>query len=347
MTGRLAIVATIIALLVSLSAPRPLHSQSSPWAPLSTGVTARLRGLSAVSPRVVWASGSGGTVIRTDDGGATWTRSTIPGAEALDFRDIDAVDERTAYVLSIGDGDASRIYKTADAGRTWTLQFRNTDKLAFYDAMAFRDARHGFAFSDSVGGRLVIIRTDDGGAHWNRIEEGLPPALENEGAFAASGSNIAISGDHIWIATSRSRVLMSSDNGRTWRARNTPVPDGPSAGLFSIGFASRERGIVVGGDYKAEAAAADNAAVTIDGGRTWTVVRGLGGFRSAVGYVPASSGAREGVIAVGPNGADYSSDGGRTWSPLGGPGFHTLSVARGTRVVWAAGEKGSVAKAAF
>ena len=252
---------------------------------MSTGVTARLRGLSAVSPRVVWASGTGGTVIRTEDGGATWTRSTIPETDKLDFRDIDAVNERTAYVLSIGDGDASRIYKTTDAGRTWALQFRNADKQAFYDAMAFRDSRHGFAFSDSVDGRLVILETDDGGAHWSRISEGLPAAQENEGAFAASGTNIAIDGDRIWIATSRSRVIMSADNGRRWSAVSTPVPAGPSAGLFSIAFASRDRGIVVGGDYKAEAATADNAAVTSDGGRTWTVVKGLGGFRSAVGYV--------------------------------------------------------------
>jgi photosystem II stability/assembly factor-like uncharacterized protein len=339
--------AVAAALLISLAGREFLHSQSSPWTPLPTGVTARLRGLSAVSPRVAWASGTGGTVIRTEDGGAAWTRSTIPDSEALDFRDIDAVDDRTAYVLSIGDGDASRIYKTVDAGRTWTLQFRNTDKLAFYDAMALRDARHGFAFSDSVGGRLVIIRTEDGGTHWNRIEQGLPPAVENEGAFAASGTNIAISGDRIWIATSRSRVLMSADDGRTWNAASTPVPNGPSSGLFSIAFASRDRGIVVGGDYKAEAAAADNAAVTSDGGRTWTVVKGLGGFRSAVGYVAASSGGKEGVIAVGPNGSDYSSDGGRTWAPLAGPGFHTLSVARGTRTVFAAGEKGSIAKGTF
>ena len=344
MTRRLAPAA---GLLVALAVPGLLHSQSSSWTPVATGVTARLRGLSAVSPRVVWASGTGGTVIRTEDGGATWTRSAIPETDKLDFRDIDAVNERTAYVLSIGDGDASRIYKTTDAGRTWALQFRNADKQAFYDAMAFRDSRHGFAFSDSVDGRLVILETDDGGAHWSRISEGLPAALENEGAFAASGTNIAIDGDRIWIATSRSRVIMSADNGRRWSAVSTPVPAGPSAGLFSIAFASRDRGIVVGGDYKAEGAAADNAAVTSDGGRTWTVVKGLGGFRSAVGYVAGRSGAAAGVIAVGPNGSDYSSDGGRTWSPLKGPGFHTLSVVPGTRTVWAAGEQGSIAKATF
>ena len=337
---------TIAGLLLCVAGSGSLLSQSPAWQPVQTGVTARLRGISAVSARVVWASGSGGTVIRTDDGGATWTRSTIPGAESLDFRDIDAIDERTAYILSIGDGDASRIYKTTDAGRTWREQFRNTDKRAFFDAMAFRDARHGFAFSDSVDGQLVLVRTDDG-EHWNRIVGGQPPALPNEGAFAASGSNIAVAGDRIWIGTSKSRVIRSTDNGRTWSAATTPLPTSDSAGIFSIAFATPERGIVAGGDYKAEAAAVDNVALTADGGLTWTLAKGVGGFRSAVGYVAAGQPGKEVVVAVGPSGSDYSRDGGRTWSAIEGPGFHALSAVRGSRVVWAAGEKGSVARAEF
>ena len=250
-------------------------------------------------------------------------------------------------MLSIGDGDASRIYKTTDAGRTWTLQFRNTDKQAFFDAMAFRDARHGFAFSDSVDGRLVILETDDGGAHWSRIDERTAAgAGERRGVRRQRHQHRDRRRPHLDRDQQVARHPVR-DNGRTWSAVSTPVPAGPSAGLFSIAFASRDRGIVVGGDYKAEGAAADNAAVTSDGGLTWTVVKGLGGFRSAVGYVAGRSGAAAGVIAVGPSGSDYSSDGGRTWSPLSGPGFHTLSVVRGTRTVWAAGEKGSIAKATF
>jgi photosystem II stability/assembly factor-like uncharacterized protein len=337
---------TAAGLLCCLAAPPSLLSQSPAWQPAATGVSARLRAISAVSPRVVWASGSGGTIIRTEDGGATWTRSAIPGAEALDFRDIDAVDARTAYALSIGDGEASRIYKTTDAGRTWREQFRNTDPRAFFDAMTFRDGRHGFAFSDSVDGQLVILRTDDG-ERWRRVSGGTPPALPGEGAFAASGTNIAVAGDRIWIGTSKSRVVRSTDNGRGWSAAATPLPTSDSAGIFSIAFATRDRGIVVGGDYKAEAAAVDNAALTDDGGATWTLTRGLGGFRSAVGYIAAGQAGKEVVVAVGPRGSDYSRDGGRTWSPLGGAGFHTLSVARGTRVVWAAGEKGAVARIEF
>lgn len=316
------------------------------WTTQSSGVTARLRGVSAVSDRVVWASGSGGTVLRTGDGGATWNRLAIPDAEKLDFRDVDAVSEDTAYVLSIGAGESSRIFKTTDAGRTWALQFTNTDPKAFFDAMAFWDADRGIAFSDSVDGQLVILRTENGGRAWTRVPAaGLPPALDNEGAFAASGTNVAVHGrDHVWIGTGAaavSRVLRSSDGGRTWTAAATPLAAGPSAGIFSIAFGSDRNGIVVGGDYRKEAEAIDNAAISSDGGVTWTPVRGLSGFRSVVAYVPGST---SDVIAVGPQGADYSTDGGRTWTALGGAsGLHTFAFARG-RIGWGAGENGLIAR---
>jgi photosystem II stability/assembly factor-like uncharacterized protein len=298
--------------------------------------------VSAVSESVAWASGSAGTVIRTEDGGRTWRTLSIPDAGQLDFRDIDAVNDRTAYVLSIGPGDASRIYKTTDAGATWTLQFRNNDPKAFFDAIAFRDARHGFAFSDSVDKTLVVLRTDDGGAEWTRIAPAnLPAALEGEGAYAASGSSVAVSGAHVWIGTTASRVLHSSDAGRSWQAAQTPLPTGPSAGIFSVAFRDAMRGIVVGGDYKLESAAVDNAAVTSDGGRTWTLVKGLTGFRSAVAYVPASS---RTLVAVGSSGADFSTDEGRTWMAIPGPGFHAISFAPKSRVGWAVSEKGAVSR---
>ena len=316
------------------------------FTPQSSGVTARLRGVSAVSDRVAWASGSGGTVLRTGDGGATWNRLAIPDAEKLDFRDVDAVSEDTAYALSIGAGESSRIFKTTDAGRTWALQFTNTDPKAFFDAMAFWDAGRGIAFSDSVDGQLVILRTENGGRAWTRVPAaGLPPALENEGAFAASGTNVAVYGrDHVWIGTGAaavSRVLRSSDGGRTWAAAATPLGAGPSAGIFSIAFRNERNGIVVGGDYRKEAEAIDNAAITSDGGVTWTPVRGLSGFRSVVAYVPGTT---SDVIAVGPQGADYSTDGGRSWTALGGAsGLHTFAFGRG-RIGWGAGENGTIAR---
>src|SRR5438045_4882435 len=91
---------------------------SPSWTLQTSGVNARLRGVSAVNNRAAWASGSGSTVLRTEDGGAIWKKLTVT-SDALDFRDIDAINEKTAYVLSIGNGAASRIYKTTDGGTTW------------------------------------------------------------------------------------------------------------------------------------------------------------------------------------------------------------------------------------
>jgi photosystem II stability/assembly factor-like uncharacterized protein len=321
------------------------------WTPQTSGVAARLRGVSAVNERVAWASGSGGTIVRTRDGGATWQLVSIPGSEKLDFRDIDAVAEDVAYVLSIGNGESSRIYKTADGGRSWTLQFTNTDQQAFFDAMAFWDAERGIAFSDSINGQLVIRRTVDGGRSWTPVTgPGLPRALENEGAFAASGTNVAVFGrDHVWVGTGAAavaRVLRSTDAGLTWAAAATPLAAGPSSGIFSIAFRDALHGIVVGGDYRREAEAIDNAAMTADGGRTWTPVRGLSGFRSVVAYVPAAN--PPGLIAVGPQGADYSNDDGRSWAPLSGAtGLHTFAFARNGRVGWGAGENGRIARLTF
>jgi photosystem II stability/assembly factor-like uncharacterized protein len=341
---RAALLAVHAAALVTLSATAPS------WTAQPSGVTSRLRGVSAVDARVAWASGAAGTVIRTIDGGQTWQARTIPGTEGLDFRDIDAIDARTAFVLSIGPGEASRIYKTTDGGEQWTLSFRNEEPKAFFDAMAFWDAARGLAVSDSIDGHFVIQATRDGGRTWARVPlDGLPPALPNEGCFAASGTNVAVWGtQHAWIGTGASsdaRVLRTTDGGRTWAVARTPVPAGPSAGIFSVAFRDATHGVIVGGDYKKEADAFDNVATTVDGGATWTLVkdRGLSGFRSAVAFAPGALTRR--LIAVGPSGADRSGDDGRSWQPIGGAlGFHGLSVARDGGVAWAVGEQGRISQ---
>ena len=337
---RSSIVLASLVLFAAAQAPAPK------WSPLTSGVTARLRGISAASDRVVWASGSGGTIVRSADGGATWTKLSIPNTEKLDFRDIDAVNDNTAYALSIGPGEQSRIYKTIDAGATWSEQFVNRDPKAFFDAMAFWDADRGVAVSDSVDGQFVILMTRDGGRSWTRVPPAsLPPALGNEGFFAASGTNVAVlPPNHVWIGTgaaAQSRVLRSSDGGKTWEIAKTPLASGPSAGIFSIAFSDAKRGIVVGGDYKVEGAAVDNAAITNDGGATWTAVKGLSGFRSAAAYLTRGG---ADIIAIGPLGSDLSHDGGKTWTAIEGPGGHTFSVAPKGKTGFGAGEKGTIVR---
>lgn len=315
------------------------------WTVQTSGVTARLRGVSAVDDRVVWASGASGTVLRTADGGASWQPLRIPEAEKLDFRDIDAVSKTTAYALSIGPGQASRIYKTSDSGAHWALQFTNDDPKAFFDAMAFWDANRGLAVSDSVDGRFVIVTTSDGGRTWTRVpSDTLPSALPNEGAFAGSGTNVAVIGsDRAWIGTgasTRSRMLRTADGGRTWQIADTPLAASASAGIFSVAFRDRLHGLTVGGDYRKEKDAVDNAAATDDGGVTWRPVQGLGGFRSVVAAVAGM----KLWIAVGPSGSDMSTDDGRTWQPIEGAGYHAFSCARQSRVGWGVGERGTIGK---
>lgn len=315
------------------------------WETQTSGVTARLRGVSAVSERMAWASGAGGTVLRTQDGGATWARLTVPGTATLDFRDVDATDGANAYALSTGPGAASRIYKTTNVGASWQLQFTNDEPKGFFDAMAFWDADRGLVVGDSVDGRFDILRTMDGRT-WTRIPaESLPAALPNEGAFAGSGTNVAIlRGGYAWIGTgaaTRCRVLRTSDYGDTWTIAETPVAASASSGIFSVAFRDARHGMVMGGDYRREHDAVDNAAFTSDGGVTWRPIKGLRGFRSAVAHVPGSTAS---WIAVGPQGADVSTDDGRTWAPIEGEGYHAFAFTRGGRAGWGVGENGRIAK---
>ena len=333
------IISSAIFLLAVVAAPT--------WTLQQSGVTARLRGVSAVNERVIWASGSANTILRSDDGGNTWKKLTNPTPDRLDFRDVDAVSESTAYILSIGKGTLSRIYKTKDGGATWELRYANADPDAFFDAMTFWDEMHGIAVGDSVNGAFYILRTDDGGQHWTRVPpDKLPAALPGEGAFAASGTNITVLGSNVWFATGagpRARVLRSADRGVTWQLSETPVKSGGNVGIYSIAFRDALHGVVVGGDWSKETEAVENLAITSDGGKTWQLVseKALSGFRSVVSYVPGS---KSSFVAIGPRGSDLSTDDGRTWTPIEGPGFDTFSFAPGKPIGWAAGARGAVAK---
>jgi photosystem II stability/assembly factor-like uncharacterized protein len=336
----------LLALLFSF----PWADAPSRWRPQASGTEVRLRGVRAVSDKVAWASGDRGTYLRTTDGGRTWKAGTVPGAEGLDFRDVDAFDAETAYLLAIGPGEKSRIYKTTDGGRRWELQFTNARPDAFFDAMAFWDREHGVALSDPVGGRFLVIRTSDGGKTWTEAPaEGMPPALEGEGAFAASGTCITVGpGGRAWFGTggpAGGRVFRTEDGGQSWQVSPTPFKGGQAAGVFSLLFLDTRRGVAVGGDYTKEREAADNIAVTSDGGRTWRPPRGQrpGGYRSCVALVPNGPGPPL-LVAAGPNGTDYSLDGGETWGIMGAQGFHSVSFAPRRRAGWAVGEKGAVAR---
>ncbi len=328
---------TILALACTVAA-------SGQWIKYPVETTASFRGLAVVDSRVIWASGTGGTVIRTTDGGNSWQVTKVPGAEKLDFRDIEAFDAKTAYVLSIGNGDSSRIYKTMNGGESWELQFTNSENDAFYDALACWDRKNCIAMSDPVDGFYRLLETRNG-VDWKIIDtEKMDNAKQGEAAFAASGTClIAVGKNTAYLVTggSDARVFSSDDRGWSWSVADTSLPSGtPGSGIFSIAMLDARRGVIVGGNYEVPGDASGNLAFTSDGGKTWTAGTGLSGYRSAVAYID-----RRTLIAVGTNGSDISSDGGTTWERIGTQSLNAVA-ARGPGSVWAVGPAGAVYKLA-
>lgn len=312
------------------------------WIKQNVNTTASFRGLSVVSEKVIWASGTRGTVIRTVDGGKTWNVIAVPEAGKLDFRDIEAFDADTAYIISIGNGEASRIYKTNDGGSTWKLQFKNANDKAFYDAMACWDRNNCVAMSDPVDGKYVFIGTRDGETWQPMDTDKMAAAKPGEAAFAASGTCLIAHGrDRLLLVSggNDARVFRSEDRGSSWRVAETPIVKGTAgSGIFSIAMLNGKRGIIVGGNYEKPDQNADNLAFTSDGGRTWLAGNGLSGYRSGVAYIDNTT-----VVAVGSSGSDISSDGGKKWRNIDKVSYNAVQ-AKGSRAVWAVGEKGMVAR---
>ncbi len=327
------------------AATAAVHGVTPVWQLSPTGSDARLRGLSAVSGRVAWASGSKGTVLRTVDAGRTWQRTSPPDTAALELRDIEAFDANTAVAMTIGPGGQSRVFRTENGGTTWAETFRNAEEAAFYDCLAFFDRKHGLALSDPVDGRFRVITTDDGGRSWTVVpNDRAPDALPGEFAFAASGQCLTTAGGRdAWIATgggARARVLHSTDRGRSWAAADTVLASGESAGVFATAFRDTRRGIAVGGDFAVPTGSVDALGTTRDGGRTWQKPdTAPTGYRSGVAWHPFLPGA---ALAVGPTGSDYTLDSGRNWRQFDAGSFDTVDCARDGSC-WAAGEQGRVA----
>ncbi len=318
------------------------------WQKQTIDTKASLRGLSVVNEKVIWASGTNGIFLKTIDGGKTWKIGTVPGADKLDFRDVEAFDANTAYLLSIGEGENSRIYKTIDGGVSWKLQFKNTNPKAFFDAIAFWDANNGIAMSDPVDGKYVLIETKDGGATWKFLNaDKMPPAKPGEAAFAASGTCLMTNGkSNVFLVSGGqdARVFRSNNRGLTWFVSDTPIVKGTSgSGIFSIAMFDKKRGVIVGGNYEKPDEINNNLAFTNDGGKTWTAGKGLSGYRSSVVYI-----GRKEIVTVGSNGYNYSYDGGKTWKYYTTPGFDDKNFnavqAKSENSVWAVGADGLVAK---
>jgi photosystem II stability/assembly factor-like uncharacterized protein len=324
---------------------------NTPWQMQESGTTASLRGIDSVDGTVAWASGTGGTVLKTLDGGAHWTKCAVPDAATdgatLDFRGVQAWDADTAIVMASGPGDKSRLYKTTDGCKTWTLLYENDAKEGFWDAIRMWTPTDGFLAGDPVDGKLFLSEAvKELGQFVNGGFIGdygylLKTKGKDEAAFAASNSCIALGAFNrkdgttrdVWFATGGSdgsRVIhfQHFSGGEPERIAlsqaEVPIfPKSASGGIFSISFAKSGIGIVAGGDYTKPNESRGTAAWSADNGAHWTASTTLPhGYRSAVQW----SESLKLWITVGTNGSDISRDDGKTWQPLDNGNWNALSL---------------------
>lgn len=361
--GRLQVVIALAALLTaSPSLLRAQDQMSGPWAmQLTSGSKAALRGVHAVGGGIAWASGSEGTVLRTEDSGYMWQSCALPpNAGNLDFRGIWAWDENTAIVMSSGPGDLSRLYKTTDGCSHWTLLRTNPDKDGFWDAIQFSDRKNGFLLGDPVNGQFTLLRTEDGGATWKPVESAdLATGGQKLGVFAASNSAMVLTGPVLgpvwapWFGTSgpggpfvyRGGIdctmgIAHSDPEAClsrWDFGRGKLPmagTNASSGVFSLALRG-QNAVAVGGDYTRPDESSGTAAWTADGGVHWTAAaKPPHGYRSAVAWDADA----KAWIAAGPNGSDISYDDGKTWQPLDNSSWNALSLP------WIVGLNGRIAR---
>lgn len=328
-----------------------LLSDTAPWWSVQTSdVNADLRGVSVVlgadnkdRPKYqIWASGTDGTVLRSLDEGNTWHQIAIPHAGGLDFRDVEAFSDDEAYVMSSGDGERSRIYKTTDGGKSWDLQYTDRRAGFFLDAMACDSNTHCVALSDPVEGKFLVLATNDG-KHWSELpRDKMPPALPKEGAFAASGTAIALcerGGMYFGTGGPAARIFRSMDEGKSWTAFETPIGGGaPSRGVFSLACDGPDDLVVVGGDYKKPDDNEHAAIYSDDAGSTWHLAESQpGGYRSGVASCSYGD-----FAAVGPNGTDISHDKGIHWKHTDRLNLNALAFEGQNG--WGVGPKGTVAR---
>jgi photosystem II stability/assembly factor-like uncharacterized protein len=326
-----------------LWAPFFCAAQSVTFKPLTENNKTSLRGLSLVNEKIIWLSGSNGSVARSVDGGETFEWLKPKGYEKLDFRDIEAFDDQHAIIVNAG--SPAYILKTTDGGKNWTEHYKNLDSAIFLDGMGFWGKDKGLIFGDPIQNKMQLVKTVDAGQSWQDIASNLTVNLaEGEAAFAASGSTIkTLAGGKVWIATGGkvSNIYFSADYGQNWKVFKCPILQGEnSTGPFSIDFYDKKHGVAVGGNYLKDKENSNNILLTADGGQTWHKPEvPVSGYRSGVAYLNAKV-----LVATGTSGTDISYDGGHNWKKISDKSFNVIqSLKKGNGFILA-GEKGDVYK---
>ena len=275
-----------------------------------------------------------------------WQRS-VQKQDSLNLH-FRAVSHTSSDFFMLSIDNPALLYKTGSYGKM-ELVYRKGGTDVFYDSMDFWNDQEGIAIGDPTGNCMSIIITRDGGESWDKLScDDLPKAKEGEAAFAASDTNIAIIGNHTWVATGGkvSRVLYSPDKSKTWEMYDTPIMQGiETTGMYSIDFYDALNGFAIGGDYTNPDDNVANKIRTEDGGKTWKLVaqNENPSYRSCVQYIPNRKGKE--LVTIGFEGIDYSNDSGISWKHLSDEGFYTIRFLNDS-VAYAAGA-GRISKLTF
>ena len=161
-------------------------------------------------------------VMRTEDGGETWSRIVVPSK--LELFHLDFVNSSRGWIV----GDKGLILTTDDGGINWRKQTSGTANTLYN--VDFRDSSEGYA----VGAKGTILRTENGGEIWETVKTNFPNTfLRVDFADDKNG----------WISGYGGTILRSSDKGRTWIKQESQT----SANLYGL-FMTKKYGYAVGAD---------------------------------------------------------------------------------------------------
>lgn len=316
-----------------------------------TKTKASFRGLHVADDNSVWVAGSKGWVGRSTNEGKDWTMRQVAGLDKCDFRSVYAMDSDNAVIANAG--SPAYVLRTRDGGQSWKVVYQNQDSAAFIDGMDFWNRRKGLLYGDAIGGRMLLLYTNDGGWTWQERKDKHRPVMQaGEASFAASGTGIScMDNGRVVVATGgqTARLLQSRNRGKRWRTIATPMTHGSaSKGIYTF-MPTQYVGhwLIAGGDYRNDTDRTDNCYYTHNKGKTWQApVATTRGYRECLTQLqdyPTKGVGPTSTFAVGPTGIDISHDEGKTWQALSDDkDLHVARPSRDHRCLFVAGGKGKV-----
>ena len=315
-----------------------------------------LRGLSIPSEKVIWASGSKGTLAKSVNAGESFEWIQVKGYETRDFRAIHAWDEKEVIIVAIA--APAVILKTKDGGANWYSVYENSDTSMFLDAVNFKNDNEGSVIGDPIKGNIFLINTLDKGEHWNIAKPSFwkSKVQDGEAFFASSNSNIAHDYQSIYFVTGgiKSRIWIDGE------AMDIPIIQGSkSSGANSIAISSNMNHLIIAGGDFSKPSEMNNNFVKLDRFKYpnttykhlskinyfWKVdkkVKNLNGYKSSVLFVNNKM-----MIATGTSGVDISNNSGKSWEKISNESFHVVQLQTNKKSVFFAGSGGRIGYLSF